>query len=104
MLTDWHLRDIPFHIQIMPGMVTDEDRDLVMAFGVMGGFMQPQGHVQVRCPVSFGCRRRAVWAHACCRQDMLPAGAAPQVRSGGCAAREQLAPRCVPTAGAVTHD
>lgn len=39
----------PFHT-LIPGVVDlapDEDRDDWAAFGVMGGFMQPQGHVQV---------------------------------------------------------
>ena len=36
----------PYHT-IMPAMVTDPDGNLFASFGVMGGYHQPQGHLQV---------------------------------------------------------
>ncbi len=59
----------PFHT-IIPAFVTRDGRP-VMSFGVMGGAMQPQGHVQVLVNhIDFG-------------MDLQAAGDAPRVRHAG---------------------
>lgn len=59
----------PFHT-IIPAMVARDGRP-VFAFGVMGGAMQPQGHVQVLCNIiDFG-------------MGVQEAGDAPRVRHSG---------------------
>lgn len=50
----------PLHT-IIPGFVTDTAGAPVMAFGVMGGFMQAQGHVQMLCRLAdFGQNPQAM--------------------------------------------
>lgn len=59
----------PFHT-IIPAMVTKDGKP-VFAFGVMGGAMQPQGHVQILCNIiDFG-------------MGVQEAGDAPRVRHFG---------------------
>ncbi len=61
----------PFHT-IIPAMVTRDGR-AVFSFGVMGGDMQPQGHVEVLCNLlDFG-------------MDVQEAGDAPRLRHTGSA-------------------
>ena len=50
----------PLHT-IIPGFVTDASGAPTMAFGVMGGFMQAQGHVQMMCRLAdFGQNPQAM--------------------------------------------
>ncbi len=50
----------PLHT-IIPGFVTDAGGAATMAFGVMGGFMQAQGHVQMMCRLAdFGQNPQAM--------------------------------------------
>jgi len=59
----------PFHT-IIPAFVTKEGKPFI-SFGVMGGSMQPQGHVQVLVNIiDFG-------------MDLQEAGDAPRIRHGG---------------------
>jgi gamma-glutamyltranspeptidase/glutathione hydrolase len=52
-------RKRPYHT-IIPAMITrEEDNSLFAPFGVMGGFMQPQGHLQVFLALADGLEPQA---------------------------------------------
>ncbi len=73
----------PFHT-IIPAMVTQDDRP-VLVFGVMGGDMQPQGHVQVLMNwIDFGMNIQMAGDAARIRHDgsATPTGV-PEEEAGG---------------------
>ncbi len=73
----------PFHT-IIPAMVTKDDRP-VFVFGVMGGDMQPQGHVQVLINwIDFGMNIQMAGDAARVRHDgsATPTGV-PEEKAGG---------------------
>ncbi|MEM0962783.1 MAG: gamma-glutamyltransferase [Bacteroidota bacterium] len=79
----------PFHT-IIPGFITRDERPY-MAFGVMGGDMQPQGHVQVFLNhVVFGMDPQAAGDVARFRHQgsTSPTGTLRPMADGGCLAME----------------
>jgi len=84
----------PFHT-IIPALVTREGKPL-FSFGVMGGAMQPQGHVQVICNIlDFGMNIQEAgdaprWRH---RGSSQPTGAV--MTDGGTVALESGFPQAV---------
>lgn len=76
----------PYHT-IIPGFLT-KDGEAVGPFGVMGGFMQPQGHVQVmqNC-IDFGMNPQEAldaprWQWVAGKKVMIEAGAGEEIISG----------------------
>ena len=92
----------PYHT-IIPGMAT-QDGELWASFGVMGGFMQPQGHVQVLVNLlDLGLSPQATLdAPRFCLVDGDPAGRVAVEQQAGAALIRRLRGRghqIVPTAG-----
>ncbi len=64
----------PYHT-ILPAMATRPDGSLYACFGVMGGFMQPQGHVQVLLALQDGLDPQAALDRPrICLEEGDPAG------------------------------
>lgn len=90
-------RKRPYHT-IIPAMATREsDGSLYASFGVMGGFMQPQGHMQVLCAlVDDAPASRAPDPQAALdrpRFCITPPMAAPQESAAGGVSLEEGIPR-----------
>lgn len=72
----------PFHT-IIPGFVTENGRPH-LSFGVMGGPMQPQGHVQVLCNmIDFGMNVQEAGDAARYRHDGSSSPTGDRMRDGG---------------------
>jgi gamma-glutamyltranspeptidase / glutathione hydrolase len=72
----------PFHT-IIPAMATRDGRPW-LSFGVMGGDMQPQGHVQVLCNlIDFGMNVQQAGAAPRCRHDGSSSPTGGRMTDGG---------------------
>ncbi len=86
-LDDDHLNRLephkrPFHT-IIPAMVTKDGRPW-LSFGVMGGDMQPQGHVQVLCNlIDFGMNVQQAGRAPRCRHDGSSSPTGGRMTDGG---------------------